>query len=141
MFVQGASPTDKVNELKLTLELKGGVKAIRPPVSVTVTCVELTLDICQGRVTGAAEPVAFGQAEKISVGRVVQQQNATNPRQRARLIVRAVKPQDFAGTLTLAPNTPSGCVFTLRLPAPRPTAVATSSERSGALIPVSSPGR
>ena len=107
IFIEGATPTAKVNDLKLTLELRGGTKVIQPAVSITVTCVELTLDICQSRTSATTDPLPLSADDKFKKGRFVHKQVGTK-HGRAMLIVRKAKPDDFADALVLNSTTVGG---------------------------------
>jgi hypothetical protein len=109
VFVEAAAATTKLADLKLTLELRGGFRVILPPVSIKVTCVDLTLDICRTRNVAAADPPVMNAADKINVGRFLHRQ-VNSKHGRALMFVRKPVPADFAGTLTVKPVVPSGVV-------------------------------
>src|SRR6185312_14454096 len=68
----------------------------------TMTCVEVTLDLCQYKPTpGGADPAALSTADKINVGRNIHLQTPDRWAGRALLIVRQALPADYPGPLVL----------------------------------------
>lgn len=111
-FVQGASPSTRVDGSSLTLALVRGSTApqVGNPVTVTLTCVRLTLDVGGQRPDPATAPPLLGQppdvpgpnpTDKWNGGRVVSAQDAQRSHERAQLLVRPPEPADFAGSLVL----------------------------------------
>lgn len=115
LFIEGAAFTAKLADLKLTLELTGdNSKVMLPPVSIKVTCVELTLDLAQSRSAVGAEPAVMSAADKINVGRFLHRQ-VNNKHGRALMIVREPKPAAFTDQLTLKPVVAAGAAAAVRL--------------------------
>jgi hypothetical protein len=100
LFIEASAATTKVADLTLTLELRGGTKKIQPPVTLKVTCVELTLDLCQSRTSSTTDPTPLSADDKFDKGRFIHRQFGTK-HGRAMLIVRKAKPDDFADPLVL----------------------------------------
>ena len=104
IFVQGAKPSASVNDITLQLSLKPGSAPVKTPVTVKMTSVEVTLDICKSRTKGGVDPEPLSTANKIKLGRHVQVQDPGTNAGRAMLIVRKAIPASFAGSLILAPK-------------------------------------
>ncbi len=104
LWAEGLSASDKVAGSGFNVGLPG-IEDIAD--LVTVTAVEIKLDICQSRTTAQAgktppaDPSPMSDADKVKVGRFVHEQDAGNHHGRALLIVRKVKPEKFQGTLRL----------------------------------------
>jgi hypothetical protein len=96
IFAEGVKASDKVNDVGLTLSLSSGLEA-----SISVTAVELFLDIHASRKTSTTLPAALSTARKLNPGRFVHVQDAGFHHGRAMLTVQPTKPRDFAGTLVL----------------------------------------
>ena len=98
LWAQGKSPSDKMLDSGFVLGIKGvedeGDK-------VTVTAVQIDLDICKSRKDKKVDPEAMSEEDQVKVGRFVHEQDTGNHHGRALLIVREVKPKKFAGTLVL----------------------------------------
>ncbi|HUT77006.1 MAG TPA: hypothetical protein VM285_04930 [Polyangia bacterium] len=103
VWVEGVRGSAALRDLQLTLTLAGGTKAIGPPAHATVTCVELTLDICMSRTAAGVDPAVISAADKNAQGRYVHVQDTGNHHGRAMLIVRKARPEAFVGDLRLAP--------------------------------------
>lgn len=118
LFAEGASASASMNDVQLTLTLVAGSTPIGPPAVATLTAVELTLDIAERRTAPGVTPPplpqppdpppASGATDKWFGGRLINVQNAQSVQERAMLIVRAVRPADFAGTLVLRQVSVSG---------------------------------
>lgn len=100
VFLEGQTASSDLEDLTLTFSLKEGTKNPRPPVTLKITVVELTLDICKSRTSATTDPDPLSDTDKINVGRFVHNQFGTK-HGRAMLIVRQPKPQKFTGALTL----------------------------------------
>lgn len=107
LFAEGATASAALNDVQLTLTLSSAALLVGPPVTTTMTAVELTLDICQSRTAAGVDPTPLPAAppaiEKINVGRFVHIQDPGNHHGRAMLIVRQAQPAAFAGDLVLRP--------------------------------------
>jgi len=111
LFAQGAQASAAMNDTRLTLTLApGGNPGVGPPAVVTMTAVELTLDICMTRTAAGVDPAPLPQpppappatpTDKWFGGRAVHVQDTGHHHGRALLIVRQVQPAAFAGVLEL----------------------------------------
>ncbi|MFI5380358.1 MAG: OmpA family protein [Tepidisphaerales bacterium] len=119
VFAQGATASADINDFTITLALSGGTMKVKPPATLQLTCVEVTLDICEPR-TADADPAALSAApdtaatpptDKFFLGRPVPLQDATNTHERAILIIRQVKPDKLKCTLVLTPMNDKVQVF------------------------------
>lgn len=100
LHAEGAKPSDALDDVTLKLALTGGSKKTGPDDTSTVTSVELFLDLCQSRISGA-EPVALPAEGKVFRGRFLHIRNAKRDIERAKLIVKKAKPDAFAGKIEL----------------------------------------
>ena len=89
----------KPDDVVLTLTLAGGSKPLGPPVTLTMTSVELTLEI-RGARPAAGDPRPLSEADKIKPGAFLAAQDAGNHQTRAMVVVRVV-PATFTGALSL----------------------------------------
>ena len=103
LWAQGASASAKMMDSGFIL----GIKGIEDEADkVTVTAVEIKLDICQSRTKAQAakkpaeDPSPMTDEDKVKKGRFVHEQ-AGKHHGRALLVVRKVKPEKFDGTLRL----------------------------------------
>ena len=96
VFAEGFKPSSGIDDITLKLALTGGSKTNGPDDTSTVTSVELTLDVFNSRVSGA-DPVVLSSDDKIYKGRFLHKQAPRRYYERAKLIVRAVKPAAFTG--------------------------------------------
>ncbi len=117
LWAQGARPSAKLDDIKLTLTLKSKTMVVDPPAKTTATCVEATLDICQTRTKSGAVPAPMPQppekhpapgaaaTDKYFGGRFVHEQDPpANSHGRAMVIVRKIEaPADYAGELVVTP--------------------------------------
>jgi hypothetical protein len=106
IFAEGATPSTSMDDVVLTLSLNPGSKPVKAPATDKMTCVEVTLDICQSRTVVGADPIPLSDNDKINSGRFIHSQvNGGTPLKsfhgRAMLIVRKAKPADFSGQLRL----------------------------------------
>ena len=110
----GPNPSGTLNDYTLTLTLAPGtVPPIGPAASVSITAVELTLDIFGSRPAPGVDPPPLPQPpatpppagtianDKWFGGRLVSAQDAGNTQERAMIVVRQVQPANFAGALVL----------------------------------------
>jgi hypothetical protein len=100
VFAEGANASGGLDDVTARLTLSGGSKPVGPPANGTITSVEVTLDICNSRVS-AADPVVLSADDKIDKGRLLHKQDPRRYYERAKLIVRAVKPAAVTGDLEL----------------------------------------
>src|ERR1700728_1017863 len=111
LLAVGNAPSANVKDMVLTLTLSGGSKKILPPATTKLTAVQATLDICDPRINDASDPVplptanaapAAGAAtDKFYLGRPLPKQPDTKIDERATLIVKDLKPNDFNKDLEL----------------------------------------
>jgi hypothetical protein len=118
IWAEGVHPSAAMDDIKLTLSLTPGSRPVKPPVSKTLTCVEVTLDICQSRTAPTTDPAVMATptalpaaaptpgalGDKIQPGRFVHTQDTAAPafhHGRAMLIVRKAVPNAFPGDLEL----------------------------------------
>jgi hypothetical protein len=118
IWAEGVHPSAAMDDIKLTLTLTPGSRPVKPPVTKTLTCVEVTLDICQSRTSPtvdpavmatpaalpAGPPAAGALGDKIQPGRFLHVQDTAAPgfhHGRAMLIVRKAVPNAFPGNLEL----------------------------------------
>jgi len=98
LWAQGAKASDKVMDTGFVL----GIKGVEDEGDrVTVTAVELKLDICKSRTKKGVLPDPMSEEDKVKVGRFVHEQDTGSHHGRAVLIVRKVKPEKFQGKLRL----------------------------------------
>ena len=128
LFAQGETASTKAEDVELTLALNpGGGGSVGPslpagpPTKVTMTAVELTLDICTTRTTPGSPPPPFPQpptpppapgtaTDKWFAGRPIHVQVGARGK-RALLIVRQ-KPATFKATLVLRQVVVAGNIIT-----------------------------
>lgn len=113
---QGVAASKKVDETTLTLTLTGGAKKNGAPAKIKATAISVVLDICEPRVKASTAPIPLPTlataapadpakpADKFFLGRPLPLQGDPKFDERAMLIVRAVKPKGFKGSLELKPG-------------------------------------
>ncbi|MFO0587364.1 MAG: hypothetical protein U0441_07490 [Polyangiaceae bacterium] len=114
LFAEGKSASGAMRDTGFVLGVKGvddeGDK-------VTITSVEIKLDLCKSRTVAQAtaspiqDPTPLSDEDKVKVGRFVHQQDAGTHHGRALLVVRKVKPEKFDGVLVLEGVTPKTELF------------------------------
>lgn len=126
IYAEGIKPSSKKDDITISLSLSGGSKDNGPDDKATITSVEVTLDICKSRTAaqlGSAppgEPDPLSKDDKVFAGRYLHKQDA-NHHGRAMVILRAVKPDDYAGDVELKVV---GAVSLFEKDAPLPGAAA-----------------
>lgn len=100
VFAEGIKPSDKVDDIVLTLTLSAGGKR-GSSASKPVTAVELFLDVHASRTSRTTLPAALPTPQKMNPGRFVHVQDAGFHHGRAMVTVRPPKPKDFSGKLVL----------------------------------------
>lgn len=137
LFAEGASPSAAVDDIQLTLTLTSSEVLCGPPTTVTLTSVELTLDICARRTAPGVDPVPLSTADKIDPGRFLEVRSPNNNHERALVIVRQANPAAFVGDLTLNPIDAKVQLFaaTDEVPAAGQTALATPQTIANSSIP------
>jgi hypothetical protein len=110
MFAQGAKPSGALDDVRIKLTLDAGPTTGKPA-EITLTAVELTLDISPPRTSSANPFTPLPQPQVLApnvtptdkwfAGVVINAQDPDNNQPRAQLIVRQVKPSAFAGELVL----------------------------------------
>jgi hypothetical protein len=123
-----------MDDVELTLTLSGGSKKNGPPAKQKMTSVEVTLDICEPRTKPKKEPKVLPTAkedpkpgkekDKFFLGRPLPLQGDPKIDERAMLIVQKVKPEDFAGSITLRLKDDKIALFNAETPAAGEAAVA-----------------
>jgi len=130
LFAEGTTPSVALDDVVLTLTLSPGATPIGPPVTATMTSVELTLDVALSRVAAgvdpplmpqppAAAPPAGTATDKFNLGRFVQLQDPSFSHERAMLVVQPPNPAAFAGTIVLTPINAQVQAFNDEVPAAR----------------------
>lgn len=114
VFAEGATPSVALGDVVLTLTLTPGATPIGPPVTATMTSVELTLDVALSRVAPGVDPPFMPQppavappagtaTDKFFLGRFVQVRDPGFSHERAMLIIQPPNPPVFTGNLVLTP--------------------------------------
>ena len=117
LLAEAGVHSDKPDDVVLTLTLAGGSKPLGPPVTMTMTSVELTLEI-RGVRPAAGDPRPLSEADKIKPGAFLAAQDAGNHQTRAMVVVR-VEPATFTGALSLrrSPSSLRVALFADEVPA------------------------
>ncbi|MEZ4315499.1 MAG: hypothetical protein R3F14_46380 [Polyangiaceae bacterium] len=98
LWAEGASASDKMRDTGFVL----GIKGVEDTADlVSATSVQLDLDICKRRKKKGKDPEVFSDEDKVKKGRYVHEQDAAKSHERAKLIVRKVKPDKFDGKIVL----------------------------------------
>lgn len=101
LHAEGVAPSGALNDITLKLELfPGPTRDVNPPQSVTITSIEVFLEIHQSRTAPTLEPTLIGVPDKVTVGRVVHRQ-AGNHHGRALVILKQALPTTWQGNLDL----------------------------------------
>ncbi len=100
LYIEAADVSGAPDDVVLTLELQGGTFVLGPAVHDQLTCVRLKLDICKWRENHAADPVPIADADKISKGRFVSEQDGIR-HERALVILHRAEPADYHGQMRL----------------------------------------
>ncbi len=116
LFAEGFSPSAAVDDVTLTLTLTSTTSTVGPPATVTMTSVDITLDICVTRAAPGVDPAPLSIADKTNPGRTVQVADVTLSHERAMLIVRPPNPA-VAVTLELVRLTADVQIFADEVPA------------------------
>jgi outer membrane protein OmpA-like peptidoglycan-associated protein len=125
---EGAAPSAGINDAELTLALTVNGQAGFAD-HVTMTAVELTLDVALSRTVLGVDPPVMPANDKIIIGRHVQVNEPGFSHERAVLIVRQPNPVAFTGTLLLGLLNAKAQAFDAEVPAggqaaiPNPRAV------------------
>ncbi len=104
VFVEAAEASDSVGDVEFELALKSKAQwevAQRDSQKNTITCVDITLDICQSRTKKDSDPEPLSEDDKTKIGRFIHEQDTSDHHGRALLIVRKVLPEKFNGKLVL----------------------------------------
>jgi hypothetical protein len=106
LYVEGVSPSAKVDGTVLSLNLVGGNKRIwSNPATDAMTCVEVTLDLCHYKPiptpNADTAPLSVPDKTGTGVGRNLHLQTPDYWAGRALLIVRQAVPEDYPGPLVL----------------------------------------
>lgn len=104
VYVEGAQPSVRMNNTRLTLALQGGTPPGWGTAREDITCVELKLDICKWRTSRRAYPTPFTEQEKMNPGRYVSLYDGQGSTERAMMILHKARPHNFNGTLSLIPQ-------------------------------------
>jgi len=131
LWAQGSTASDKMRDTGFILGIDGvddeGDK-------VMATSVLLNLDICMSRTKAQAaqkppaDPSPMPEADEVTIGRFVHEQDAGNHHGRALLLVCAVKPKNFDGTVVLESLGASTQLFPNEKPTGGEAATATPRE-------------
>src|SRR6266404_2608584 len=92
VFATADRPSGSANDFQLTLTLPLGPTA-GPPTTVSLTAVELTLDVGLSRPSPGVAPPIMSANDKINIGRFVQVRNPGFEHERAMIILRPPNPQ------------------------------------------------
>lgn len=103
VYVEGAQPSVRRNNTRLTLTLQGGSPAGWGTAREDITCVELKLEICKWRTSRRAYPRPFSENEKHNPGRYVCLYDGQGSTERAMMILHKARPHNYNGTLSLIP--------------------------------------
>lgn len=106
VYVEGAQPSVRMNNTRLTLTLQGGSPAGWGTAREDITCVELKLEICKWRTSRRAYPRPFSENEKHDPGRYVCLYDGQGSTERAMMILHKARPHNYNGTLSLIPLVP-----------------------------------
>lgn len=103
IYAEGLTASDAVDDTTITLTLqKTAAHNAGPAASDTLTCVELQLNIhAPPGVEGGGPGAALAEPDKVTVGRVLQLQDARRSRERAKLVLHRARPHTWAGNLVL----------------------------------------
>jgi hypothetical protein len=130
IFGEGVTPSAKKGDITLTFTLSGGTKKVKPPASMTLTSVELSLDIAPPPKPGQP-PKPLPSPDKLTKGVTVFAQGDPPHAKRAVLIVGQTKPASLKHELAI--HTLSGKVdlFDKQVPSkgekPKPGVVLLNS--------------
>ena len=101
VYAEAVAASSAIDDIVIELSLAGGSKTSGPPANVTISNVELSLDICGRRASPQDKPAPLSQDDKIHVGSELVVQDKNGQFGRAQVIIRPVKPQGFDGELEL----------------------------------------
>lgn len=105
VYVEAAAASGGMDDITAKLSLSGGSRPTGADRKSTITSVELTLDLCQSRIGGAA-PQPMPPGEKAFRGRFLCARHPKRDIERAKLVVQQAKPAAFTGKLELAVSGP-----------------------------------
>ncbi len=92
LFATADRPSGAANDFQLRLTLTPGPN-VGAPVTVSLTAVELTLDVGLSRPSAGVAPPIMSANDKINVGRFVQVRNPGFDHERAMIVLRPPNPQ------------------------------------------------
>lgn len=103
LFVEAVSPSAALSDVTLTLTLtQGGEPLIANPATDTLTCVEVTLDLCVYKpVPGGADPAPMGGDTRVTTGRNIHLQTDKLYAGRAMIVVHQAVPAAYHGSVVL----------------------------------------
>ena len=100
LFAEGGAVSTSQQDTDLRLELFVGTNAFGTPAAGKATCLDLTVDLFQSRAS-RSDPAAMAANAKTDRGRFVHLQDPNFQHGRAWLVVREVRPPNFAQDLEL----------------------------------------
>lgn len=137
LFAEGAKPSTKLNDFTLTLTLTARSNApVGNPAIVSMTSLELTLDVALSRTAPATDPPLLSADDKINKGRFVQVRDPSFSHERAMIIVRPVNPPVFSCTLVLTAINSQVQAFAFEVPAAGQIPVPASHTILSGIIPL-----
>jgi hypothetical protein len=113
LFVEAATPSAALQDVTLTLTLTAGAEPlIANPATDTLTCVELTLDLCVYKpLPGGGDPAPMAGTTRVTTGRNIHLQSDELYAGRAMIIVHQAVPAAYAGSVVLRALTDRLSVF------------------------------
>ncbi len=101
VYAEAVTASKAANDISLKLALTAGSKQVGPDAVCTITDIEITLDIYGDGRSGQAGATPLSQDDKVYVGRKLPVYASSVRPERAKLVIRQVKPADFEGELEL----------------------------------------
>jgi hypothetical protein len=102
VYVQGATPSARMNDTTLTLALTTAEPKNNDPATDRLTRIELHLDLCAYKPTpGGADPAPLPANQRINPGRTLHVQTERRIAGRLMMIVRRTTPANYTGSVIL----------------------------------------
>jgi len=102
LWAEGVAPSSVPSDVTLELALSPGPTCdVLPPQHITLTSIEVFLDLYQSRTAAGTDPLPLSDADKLDPGRFVHRQDGGRHHGRALLIVRKAQPATWNGNVEL----------------------------------------
>jgi hypothetical protein len=92
LVAEARARSGAANDFQLTLTLAAGPTPVGPAATITLTAIDVTLDVAVPRTSAAVDPPILSESDKINPGRFIQIRDPQFSHLRAMLILRPTNP-------------------------------------------------